>query len=63
MKHNETTISGFHPLIIETSQARGVFYSGPSFKVEKKNTIYVKVFNLTLEESFEIHFLASFNYI
>ena len=37
---NEATSSGFHPLIIKTSQPRGVFYSGPSFKIEKKGLLY-----------------------
>ena len=53
---------GFHPLRIKTSQHRGVFYWGASFKIDNFRffLIQVLVFYLILGESFEILFLAVF---
>ena len=52
---------GFTPKEQKTSQHRGVFYWGPSFKIINFSfLIQVLVFYLILGESFEILFLAVF---
>ena len=57
IKH-EGPISGFHPLIMKTSQPWGVIQV--RLLKSKKTVFYIKVFNLILGESFDIQFLAIF---